>query len=118
LSRVRSDFRAAGVKLALDLLKQVRLDDRRNRRDDLFIGFRSPVRDDIRLKVDNSVNFHSFRHGIADAFRRAGYLDEQFGMLLGHSEATTTGTYGIMPQGILSDRVKLIEAVRFPTVQR
>jgi integrase len=72
----------------------------------------------IGVKVDNSVNFHSFRHGIADAFRRAGYLDEQFAMILGHSEATTTGTYGIMSQGILSDRVKLIEAVRFPTVQR
>ena len=72
----------------------------------------------IGVKVDKSVNFHSFRHGIADAFREAGYLDEQFAMILGHSEATTTGTYGILPQGILSDRVKLIEAVRFPSVQR
>ena len=59
------------------------------------------------------MNFHSFRHGIADAFRSAGYLDEQFNVLLGHTKATTTGTYGIVPQGILSERVKMIEAVRF-----
>ena len=66
------------------------------------------------MKVDKTVNFHSFRHGIADAFRQAGYLDEQFGMLLGHTKATTTGTYGIVPQGILSERVKLIESITFP----
>jgi integrase len=67
----------------------------------------------IGVKLDRSVNFHSFRHGIADAFRRAGYLDEQFGILLGHSKASTTGTYGILPQGILSERVKMIQAVDF-----
>lgn len=66
------------------------------------------------MKVDKTVNFHSFRHGIADAFRDAGYLDEQFNMLLGHTKATTTGRYGIMPQGILSQRVEMIEAVAFP----
>jgi integrase len=67
----------------------------------------------IGVKTDKTVNFHSFRHGIADAFRRAGYLDEQFNMLLGHTKATTTGTYGIVPQGILSERVRMIEAVSF-----
>jgi hypothetical protein len=35
-------------------------------------------------------------------------------MLLGHAKATTTGTYGIVPQGVLSERVKMIEAVAFP----
>jgi integrase len=68
----------------------------------------------IGVKVDKRVNFHSFRHGIADAFRDAGYLDEEFNMLLGHTKATTTGRYGILPEGILSQRVKLIEAVAFP----
>jgi integrase len=68
---------------------------------------------DIGVKVDKTVNFHSFRHGIADAFRDAGYLDEQFNMLLGHTKATTTGRYGILPEGILSERVKMIEAVAF-----
>jgi integrase len=69
---------------------------------------------DIGVKLDKSVNFHSFRHGIADAFRAAGYLDEQFNMLLGHTKATTTGRYGILPEGILSERVKMIEAAEFP----
>jgi integrase len=55
----------------------------------------------IELKVDKSVNCHSLRHGIADAFRRAGFLDEQFGMLLGHVKATTTQRYGILVQAIL-----------------
>jgi integrase len=68
----------------------------------------------IGVKIDKKVNFHSFRHGIADAFRSAGYLNEQFAMLLGHTKASTTGRYGIMPEGILVDRVKMIEAVNFP----
>lgn len=67
----------------------------------------------IGVKKDRTNNFHSIRHSVADAFRRAGYVDEQFGMLLGHTKATTTGKYGILPQGILSDRVKLIEAVAY-----
>ena len=67
----------------------------------------------IGVKCDRTVKFHSFRHGIADAFRKAGYLDEQFGILLGHSKASTTGTYRIVPQGILSERVNMIEAVDF-----
>jgi hypothetical protein len=47
----------------------------------------------------------------------AGYLDEQFNMLLGHTRATTTGTYAIVPQGILSERVKMIEAVEFAAIK-
>jgi len=35
-------------------------------------------------------------------------------MLLGHTKATTSGRYGIMPQGILADRVKMIESIEFP----
>jgi hypothetical protein len=49
----------------------------------------------------------------ADAFRRAEYLDEQFGMLLGHTKSTTTGIYGIVPQGIFGERVKMIDTVDF-----
>ena len=70
----------------------------------------------IGIKDDHSVNFHSFRHGIADAFRRAGFLDEEFGMLLGHVKATTTQRYGIVSQGAMASRVAMIEAVNFPEV--
>jgi integrase len=67
----------------------------------------------IGVKTDRSNNFHSFRHNVADAFRAAGYLDEQHGVLLGHTKASTTGRYGILPEGILSQRVEMIEAVAF-----
>ncbi|KTS30470.1 hypothetical protein NS228_12890 [Methylobacterium indicum] len=68
----------------------------------------------IGVKDDASVNFHSFRHGMADALRRAGYRDEEFGFLLGHTQATTTGRYGILSEGDLTQRCKMIDAVDFP----
>jgi len=67
----------------------------------------------IKIKTNKDVNFHSFRHGFADALRRAGYYDEQFGPLLGHSKATTTGRYGIESEIVLADRIKMIECTRF-----
>nr|WP_162245456.1 site-specific integrase [Methylobacterium sp. Leaf466] len=68
----------------------------------------------IGVKDDGSVNFHSFRHGMADALRRAGYRDEEFGFLLGHTQATTTGRYGLLAEGDLAQRCLMIEAVKFP----
>jgi integrase len=68
----------------------------------------------IGIKQDKRVNFHSLRHGIVDAFRRAGYMDEEFGMLLGHTKATATARYGIIQQGVLATRVRMIEDVAFP----
>jgi integrase len=71
----------------------------------------------IGAKEDKRVAFHSFRHSAADAFRRGGYADEQFGPLLGHGKATTTGRYGIMPQGILEQRVAMVEAIAYPAIE-
>lgn len=68
----------------------------------------------IGVKDDKSVNFHSFRHGLADAFRSAGYLDDQFKFMLGHTAGTTTGRYGKLPEGELKMRVAMMEAVSFP----
>lgn len=68
---------------------------------------------DIGAKEDKSRNFHSFRHSAADAFRRGGYMDETFGPLLGHTKATTTGIYGVLPQGVLKQRVEMIEAINY-----
>lgn len=70
----------------------------------------------IGVKTDASVNFHSFRHGMADALRRAGYRDEEFGFLLGHTQATTTGRYGILAEGDLVQRCKMIDSVVFPSL--
>lgn len=71
----------------------------------------------IGVKVDRSRNFHSFRHGAADAFRRGGYLDEQHGVLLGHGKASTTGRYGVLPEGTLAARKAMIEAISYPVFQ-
>lgn len=68
----------------------------------------------VGVKVDRTVNFHSFRHNVTDAFRKGGYLDETFGILLGHVRATTTQRYGIVEQGDLELRTKIIQSIRFP----
>jgi integrase len=58
---------------------------------------------------------HSFRHLFADRLRQAGYLDSEFGFILGHGDrlVRTTGRYGALPQGTVAHRSKLIEAVTF-----
>jgi len=67
----------------------------------------------IGLKQGRGLSLYSFRHGAADALRRAGYLDNQFGFILGHAEPSMTGRYGIMPQGMLEERVKLVNAIAY-----
>lgn len=79
-------------------------------------GFYGDYLTAIGVKTDKSRNFHSFRHTATDAWRRAGYLDEQFNMLLGHTKASTTGRYGIMPEGTLKQRVAMIEAISYPSL--
>jgi len=71
----------------------------------------------LGLKDGRGLSLYSFRHGTADALRRAGYLDEQFGFILGHTSATMTGRYGIMPQGMLQQRVELVNAIAYPGLQ-
>lgn len=68
----------------------------------------------IGLKKGRGLSLYSFRHGAADALRRAGFLDHEFGFILGHTEASMTGKYGIMPQGMLEQRVKLVNAIAYP----
>ena len=68
----------------------------------------------IGVKVDKRHNFHSFRHSAADAFRRGGYDDSEFNVLLGHTKATTTGRYGNIKPGMLEQRVEMIEAIKYP----
>ncbi|MDX0356746.1 tyrosine-type recombinase/integrase [Sinorhizobium medicae] len=68
----------------------------------------------IGLKSGRGLSLYSFRHGVADALRRAGHLDEQFGFILGHVAGTMTQRYGTLPQGMLEQRVKLINAIAYP----
>lgn len=69
------------------------------------------------LKKGRGLSLYSFRHGAADALRRAGYLDNQFGFILGHTEGSMTGRYGIMPQGMLQQRVDLVNAISYPGLE-
>jgi integrase len=68
----------------------------------------------LGIKEGRGLSLYSFRHGAADALRRAGYLDDQFGFILGHTTGSMTGRYGIMPQGMLQQRVELVNAIAYP----
>ncbi|RUY31687.1 site-specific integrase [Mesorhizobium sp. M7A.F.Ca.US.001.04.1.1] len=68
----------------------------------------------LGIKKGRGLSLYSFRHGAADALRRAGHLDEQFGFILGHASASMTGRYGIMPQGMLQQRVELVNSISYP----
>jgi integrase len=72
---------------------------------------------DIGVKAGRDLNFHSFRHTAADAFRRAGFADEEFAPLLGHTKATMTGKYGIVKPMVLAQRVAMIEAIEYPDLR-
>ncbi|WP_172125386.1 site-specific integrase [Devosia sp. 919] len=67
----------------------------------------------LGLKEGRGLTLYSFRHGFSDAMRQAGFMDEEFGFLMGHSKFSMTARYGQMPQGTLQKRVELIEAVRY-----
>lgn len=68
----------------------------------------------IGLKNGRGLSLYSFRHGVADALRRAGYLDEQFGFILGHVAGTMTQRYGTLPQGMIEQRAELINSITYP----
>lgn len=70
--------------------------------------------DRIGVKT-KTLAMHSFRHLFADRLRAAGYLNQEFGFVLGHGDRLmrTTGRYGALPQGTVAHRSKLIEAVSF-----
>ncbi len=70
--------------------------------------------DRIGVKT-RTLAMHSFRHLFADRLRAAGYLNQEFGFILGHGDRLmrTTGRYGALPQGTVTHRSKLIEAVSF-----
>lgn len=67
----------------------------------------------LGMKTGRGLSLYSFRHGAADALRRAGHLDEQFGFILGHTAGSMTGRYGIMPQGMLKQRVDLVNSISY-----
>ncbi len=71
----------------------------------------------IGVKKGRGLSLYSFRHGATDALRRAGFLDDQFGFILGHTSGSMTGRYGMMPQGMLKQRVELVKAIAYPDLK-
>ncbi|MDH7795812.1 MULTISPECIES: site-specific integrase [unclassified Beijerinckia] len=67
----------------------------------------------IGIKRSKAHNVHSLRHTVADALRNAGFMDEQFGPLFGHTKATTTQKYGIVSELDLTTRRKMVEAIAY-----
>ncbi len=67
------------------------------------------------VKVDKRRNFHSLRHGFADALRAAGYLDHQVAILMGHTSSSSAVTrgYGTLQQGDLQLRVNMLARISF-----
>lgn len=59
---------------------------------------------------------HSFRHGLADQLRMAGYFDLDIGVVLGHSQKTITSGYGKLRQGTVSRLSEIIECAQFEGV--
>lgn len=69
----------------------------------------------IGLKKGRGISLYSFRHGAFDALRRAGYLDEQFNFIFGHvSGNRVTRGYGVLTQGMLDQRVELVNSIAYP----
>ncbi|UIK06201.1 site-specific integrase [Neorhizobium galegae] len=73
----------------------------------------------INLKKGRGLSLYSFRHGAFDAMRRAGYLDEQFNFIFGHvsSGNRVTKGYGVLTQGMLEQRAKLVNAIEYPGLE-
>lgn len=56
---------------------------------------------------------HSFRHGLADRLRLAGYLDDEIEVALGHNQISVTAGYGTVRQGTVERIAGMLEKVQF-----
>ncbi len=66
----------------------------------------------------DGIGAHSFRHTLADRLRvEAELLDPQIAVCLGHSQKSTTGGYGSIPQGTVNMLKGYMGAVRFDGVK-
>lgn len=59
---------------------------------------------------------HSFRHGLADQLRLAGFFDQDIAVVLGHNQATVTSGYGKLRQGTVAKLSEIIETADFKGV--
>jgi len=59
---------------------------------------------------------HSFRHGLADQLRLAGFYDHDIALVLGHKQSSVTSGYGKLRQGTTARLVEIIESAQFKGV--
>lgn len=71
----------------------------------------------VGVKVDKSLVTYSLRHTFIDRARRAGFMDEEIGLIVGHDKPTMTGRYGVEQEGVLAHRVKIVEGVQYPVLR-
>jgi len=66
------------------------------------------------------VVFHSLRHTVVDALRRAGHKDVNIALIVGHSRDATsnvmTNQYGELQEGTLGQRKEIVEAIAYPSL--
>lgn len=67
----------------------------------------------IGIKTGPEIVLYSLRHTFIDRLRRAGFMDDEIGVIVGHDKPTTTGRYGTEQQGTLKRRAELVETVRY-----
>ncbi|EQB08977.1 DUF6538 domain-containing protein [Novosphingobium lindaniclasticum] len=60
---------------------------------------------------------HSFRHGLADQLRLAGYHDLDIGVVLGHQQASVTSGYGKLRQGTAERLSEILNSAKFRGVR-
>ena len=87
--------------------------DSRGSRSGRYSDFYNSYITRIGVKIDRTLNFHSFRHTFADALRNAGFLNAEFGFLLGHAQLGVTGQYGAIKEGDIERRVMLVNSVAY-----
>ena len=68
----------------------------------------------IGIKQGRGLSLYSFRHGFVDALRMGGHLDEEIGLVIGHSKPSTTGQYGIVRQGTLKRLITIVGHATYP----
>lgn len=58
--------------------------------------------------------FHSFRHTVIDAFRRADLYNPEFQPVVGHEHKSVTRGYGQEATYSVKKRKEIIEAIKYP----
>lgn len=68
----------------------------------------------IGVKTNKAIVTYSLRHTFTDRARKAGFMDAEIALIVGHDKATQTGKYGNEKEGTVQQRRAIVEAVSYP----